>query len=127
MRAKPSTVLSLLCVVAAVLFASCRRGAKTEGTHSFKREYSMQVTMCPTTYWGMGATRFAELVAEKTSGRIKVKPYFSSQLLSHDPVAPTHGNGSPVDGIRDPVAIERHNSTISLDDIVDLCGHMQTS
>lgn len=46
-----------------------------------KKEYKMQVTVSPQTYWGMGATRFADLVREKTGGQINVKPYFGSQLL----------------------------------------------
>ena len=46
-----------------------------------RSEYRMQVTVGPTTHWGMGATRFASLVQEKTQGRIRVKPYFASQLL----------------------------------------------
>ena len=48
---------------------------------SFKKEYKMQINVGPTTYWGMGATKFAELVREKTAGQINVKPYFGSQLL----------------------------------------------
>jgi len=48
---------------------------------ALKSEYRMQVTVGPTTYWGMGATRFADLVRERTQGRIVVKPYFGSQLL----------------------------------------------
>jgi tripartite ATP-independent transporter DctP family solute receptor len=47
----------------------------------FKKEYKMQLNVGPTFYWGMGATKFAELVKEKTDGRMNVKPYYSSQLL----------------------------------------------
>ena len=47
----------------------------------FKKEYKMQVTVGPKLYWGMGATKFAELVKEKTNGQINVKPYFGSALL----------------------------------------------
>ncbi|MBR9979496.1 MAG: DctP family TRAP transporter solute-binding subunit [Desulfatitalea sp.] len=47
----------------------------------FKKEYRLQVNVGPSFYWGMGATKFAELVAEKTDGRIHVKPYFGSALL----------------------------------------------
>ncbi len=54
-------------------------GGKSGG--ALKKEYRMQVTVGPTTYWGMGAAKFAELVKQKTSGRIVVKPYFGSQLL----------------------------------------------
>jgi TRAP-type transport system periplasmic protein len=47
----------------------------------FKKEYKMQLNVGPTFYWGMGATKFAELVKEKTGGKMNVKPYYSSQLL----------------------------------------------
>lgn len=47
----------------------------------FRKEYKMQVTVGPKYYWGMGATKFAELVKEKTNGQINIKPYFGSALL----------------------------------------------
>jgi tripartite ATP-independent transporter DctP family solute receptor len=59
-----------------MLFVGCSRGPE-----AIKPEYRMQVTVGPTTYWGMGAARFAALVGEKTGGRINVKPYYGSQLL----------------------------------------------
>jgi TRAP-type transport system periplasmic protein len=51
------------------------------GAFEFKKEYKMQLNVGPTFYWGMGATKFAELVKEKTGGKMNVKPYYSSQLL----------------------------------------------
>lgn len=48
---------------------------------SFKREYKMQVTVGPNTAWGMGAAYFADQVAERTQGRVHVKPYCASQLV----------------------------------------------
>ena len=48
---------------------------------AFRAEYRMQVNVGPTTHWGKGAAKFAELVAAKTGGRIVVKPYYGSQLL----------------------------------------------
>ena len=47
----------------------------------FKKEYKLQVNVGPSFYWGMGATKFADLVREKTDGRINIKPYFGSALL----------------------------------------------
>lgn len=47
----------------------------------FKKEYRMTVNVGPSFYWGMGATKFAELVKEKTGGKINIKPYFGSELL----------------------------------------------
>lgn len=46
-----------------------------------KKEYKLTVNVGPNFYWGMGATKFAELVGEKTQGRVNVKPYFGSALL----------------------------------------------
>ncbi|MDY0041201.1 MAG: DctP family TRAP transporter solute-binding subunit [Desulforhabdus sp.] len=51
------------------------------GAGEFKEEYKLTLNVGPSFYWGMGATRFAELVSEKTHGRINVKPYYSSILL----------------------------------------------
>ena len=48
---------------------------------SFKKEYRLQVNVGPSFYWGMGASKFADLVKSKTDGRINIKPYFGSTLL----------------------------------------------
>ena len=55
--------------------------ASTASAGKYKKEYRLQVNVGPSFYWGMGAARFADLVREKTSGRINVKPYFGSTLL----------------------------------------------
>ncbi len=47
----------------------------------FKKEYKMQLNVPASFYWGMGATKFAELVKQKTNGQINVKPYYRSVLL----------------------------------------------
>jgi TRAP-type transport system periplasmic protein len=47
----------------------------------YKKEYKLQLNVGPTFYWGMGATKFAELCKEYTNGRINVKPYYGSALL----------------------------------------------
>ena len=47
----------------------------------FKKEYKLQVTVGPNFYWGRGAAKFAELVKEKTGGKINIKPYYGSSLL----------------------------------------------
>jgi tripartite ATP-independent transporter DctP family solute receptor len=68
-----------LIVLVGVLIALVGCAKKPDG--SFKKEYRMQVNVGPQSYWGMGAARFADLVREKTGGRIHIKPYFGSQLL----------------------------------------------
>jgi TRAP-type transport system periplasmic protein len=75
-NSKRCILRSFLWAIAAVAFlASAGQAA------DFKSEYKLQVNVGPSFYWGMGATRFAELVNEKTSGRINIKPYFGSSLL----------------------------------------------
>lgn len=53
--------------------------ASEEG--KYKKEYKLTLNVASSFYWGMGAAKFAELVKEKTNGRINVKPYYSSTLL----------------------------------------------
>jgi tripartite ATP-independent transporter DctP family solute receptor len=66
---------AVLCVSVLVLFSPLSQAAE------FKKEYKMQLNVPASYYWGMGATKFAELVKEKTKGQINVKPYYSSSLL----------------------------------------------
>ena len=68
-------LVSMICVSMVVLFAAQSEAGK------FKKEYKMQLNVGPSFYWGMGATKFAELVKQKTNGQINVKPYYSSVLL----------------------------------------------
>lgn len=68
-------LVSMICVSMVVLFAPQSEAGK------FKKEYKMQLNVGPSFYWGMGATKFAELVKQKTNGQINVKPYYSSVLL----------------------------------------------
>ncbi len=36
-------------------------------TANFKKEYKLQVNVGPSFYWGIGATKFADLAREKTN------------------------------------------------------------
>jgi TRAP-type transport system periplasmic protein len=74
------TSCKLLAVFAAALFLALFLTGSGDA-FEFKKEYKMQLNVGPTFYWGMGATKFAELVKEKTGGKMNVKPYYSSQLL----------------------------------------------
>jgi tripartite ATP-independent transporter DctP family solute receptor len=69
-------VFALLAVCASICFT-----VPTVGAAKFKKEYKLQVNVGPSFYWGIGATKFADLVREKTDGRINIKPYFGSALL----------------------------------------------
>ena len=80
MKLSPSKMVKALLVLAlaamVVSVIACPALAQ-----KFKKEYKLTVNVGPTFYWGMGATKFAELVTEKTKGQITVKPYFGSALL----------------------------------------------
>jgi TRAP-type transport system periplasmic protein len=76
---KRSIVKSVVMLVAAMVMSGIVLPAGQAA--EFKSEYKLQVNVGPSFYWGMGATKFSELVAEKTGGRINVKPYFGSSLL----------------------------------------------
>ena len=72
-----NTLRNLMAAVAGMVFIL----VTAAGASEYKKEYKMQVNVGPKFYWGMGATKFSELVAEKTGGRITIKPYFGSALL----------------------------------------------
>lgn len=56
--------------------------AVTGWAANYKAEYKLSVVVGPTTPWGEGATKFAELVRKASDGRINIKPYFSGQLFA---------------------------------------------
>ena len=71
---KTFLVIALCAAVLTLFELPCTAG-------NFKSEYKMQLNVGPQFYWGMGAQKFADLVKEKTNGKINIKPYFGSQLL----------------------------------------------
>jgi tripartite ATP-independent transporter DctP family solute receptor len=74
---KKNSILAAL-TVALFLVAAIVPQAQAE---KYKKEYKLQLNVGPTFYWGMGATKFAELCKKYTNGRINVKPYYGSALL----------------------------------------------
>lgn len=80
MRRIPARFVSV-CLVLAVAFAGSIVTSSFAGDAKFKEEYKLTLNVAQNFYWGMGATKFAELVKEKTGGKINVKPYYSSTLL----------------------------------------------
>jgi len=56
--------------------------AATGFSANYKPEYKMSIVVGPTTSWGMGGAKFAELVKERTNGRINIKVYYSGQLYA---------------------------------------------
>lgn len=49
---------------------------------AYKSEYKLSVVVGPKFPWGEGATKFADLVRERTMGRINIKVYTSSSLMA---------------------------------------------
>ncbi len=56
--------------------------AFTATAADYKKEYKMSVVVGPKLPWGAGATKFADLVRERTDGRINIKVYTSSSLMA---------------------------------------------
>ena len=70
----------IVCIIL-TLILSVSLWLPLAGADDFKKEYKLTLNVPSSFYWGMGATKFAELVKEKTKGKINVKPYYSSALL----------------------------------------------
>ncbi|HSB05397.1 MAG TPA: DctP family TRAP transporter solute-binding subunit, partial [Thermodesulfobacteriota bacterium] len=56
--------------------------AKDGRTATYKPEYKLSLVIGPQTPWGQSAQRFADLVKERTGGKINIKCYFSGQLFA---------------------------------------------
>jgi TRAP-type transport system periplasmic protein len=65
-----------------VFLSFCLFLAFTAGAAEYKKEYKMSVVVGPKLPWGAGATKFADLVRERTDGRINIKVYTSSSLMA---------------------------------------------
>jgi tripartite ATP-independent transporter DctP family solute receptor len=80
-KVMPAPFRRLFPVFAAALFLMILSFPRSSAAFEFKKEYKLQVTVGPNFYWGRGAAKFADLVREKTGGRINIKPYYGSALL----------------------------------------------
>jgi len=56
--------------------------ASTLNAAAYKPEYKLSVVVGPKGPWGEAATKFADLVRERTGGKINIKCYFSGQLFA---------------------------------------------
>ncbi|MGE5252559.1 MAG: TRAP transporter substrate-binding protein DctP, partial [Planctomycetaceae bacterium] len=52
------------------------------GSAAYKPEYKLSVVVAQNNPWGMGAQKFADLVRERTGGKINIKCYFAGQLFA---------------------------------------------
>lgn len=80
MKAMHGRLFSFFLAVAMVL-TLCASDSFSAEEGKFKEEYKLTLNVASSFYWGIGATKFAELVKEKTQGKINVKPYYNSTLL----------------------------------------------
>ena len=70
-------LFTILIVIGFTLVCSFNASAS-----QYKKEYKMSVVVGPKLPWGAGATKFADLVRERTDGRINIKVYTSSSLMA---------------------------------------------
>ncbi|MCR4667237.1 MAG: TRAP transporter substrate-binding protein DctP [Desulfovibrio sp.] len=68
----------LCCLLAAAVLCTGLGQAHA----AYKQEYKLSVVPGQSSGWGMSALFFANLVKEKTNGRINIKVYCNSQLMS---------------------------------------------
>jgi TRAP-type transport system periplasmic protein len=68
--------------VAALLAAAVLAAVTPAEAQSYKPEFKNSLVVGPTGPWGEAAARFAELLKERTQGRINVKNYFAGQLFA---------------------------------------------
>lgn len=60
------------------LLGACKQSANTDTP----REFRTSVVVGPNGPWGGAATRFADLLRERSAGRIQIKNYFNGQLFA---------------------------------------------
>jgi TRAP-type transport system periplasmic protein len=73
------TVLGLALAATALAFGT---GVLAQG--AYKPEYKMSLVLGPPTPWGMGGKIWADLVKERTAGRINIKLYPGVSLIRGD-------------------------------------------
>lgn len=66
----------------ALMAAACVGILSAPALAAYKQEYKLSVVPAATSGWGLSATYFAELVKERTGGRINIKVYPGAQLMA---------------------------------------------
>jgi TRAP-type C4-dicarboxylate transport system substrate-binding protein len=72
----PRWIVLLVTLVVAIATAAMPAAAQ------YKPEFKQSLVVGPSGPWGEGAARFADLVRERTQGRINIKNYFAGQLFA---------------------------------------------
>jgi len=70
-------ILMLMVVLALTLVSAGETRAAT-----YKPEYKLSLVIGPQTPWGQAAQKFADLVKERSEGKINIKCYFAGQLFA---------------------------------------------
>ena len=70
------TMILLIVFSMALAFATFVSAA------TYKPEYKLSLVIGPQTPWGQAAQKFADLVKERTGGKINIKCYFAGQLFA---------------------------------------------
>ncbi|MCQ2444419.1 MAG: TRAP transporter substrate-binding protein DctP [Mailhella sp.] len=66
----------------ALMAAACVGLLASPAFAAYKQEYKLSIVPGPTSGWGMTGTYFADLVKERTQGRINIKVYHGAQLMA---------------------------------------------
>lgn len=66
----------------ALMAVACVGLLSSPAFSAYKQEYKLSIVPGATSGWGQTGTFFADLVREKTNGRINIKPYFGAQLMA---------------------------------------------
>ena len=66
----------------ALLAALCLGLFAAPADAAYKKEYKLSVVPGATSGWGLSGTYFADLVRERTNGRINIKVYHGAQLMA---------------------------------------------
>ncbi len=74
---KPVPILSVLAALALIFTLP-----GTGETATYKPEYKTSLVVGPTGPWGEAAARFADMVKERSGGKIHIKNYFAGQLFA---------------------------------------------
>lgn len=70
------------CLVAGIVFFGCLSGPAV--SEDYKSEYKLSTVVGKPFPWGLAGERWAELVKEKTAGRINIKCYPGTSLVGGD-------------------------------------------
>src|SRR5699024_6480468 len=78
---KKRDIFRVGCVAAVVAVLSFASMAAQDAYFTPKKEYKLSLVAGPTFPWGEGAEMSADLVRQKTDGKINIKVYYGGQLF----------------------------------------------